>query len=203
MHFLPDVWVDCDACGGKRYTAETLAVTYKDKSIADVLEMSIGEAYDLFANVPKIRAVLGVLKAIGLDYLALGQSAPTLSGGEAQRVKLAAELARPDAGRTLYLLDEPTTGLHLADIAKLLEVLNGLVERGNTVCVIEHNLDVIKTADWIVDLGPEAGSGGGRIVADGTPEDVVRDAAEVSHTARLLKPVLEASGPGRPRRLQD
>ncbi|NNJ25399.1 excinuclease ABC subunit UvrA [Alienimonas chondri] len=193
MHFLPDVWVDCDACDGKRYTAETLVVTYKDKSIADVLEMSIGEAYDLFANVPKIRAVLGVLKAIGLDYLSLGQSAPTLSGGEAQRVKLAAELARPDAGQTLYLLDEPTTGLHLADIAKLLEVLNGLVERGNTVCVIEHNLDVIKTADWLIDLGPEAGSGGGRIVADGTPEDVVRDAAEVSHTARLLQPVLEAS----------
>ena len=194
MHFLPDVWVDCDACDGKRYTAETLAVTYKDRSIADVLDMSIGDAYDLFANVPKIRAVLGVLKAIGLDYLSLGQSAPTLSGGEAQRVKLASELARPDAGRTLYLLDEPTTGLHLADIAKLLEVLNGLVERGNTVCVIEHNLDVIKTADWLIDLGPEAGSGGGRIVADGTPEDVVRDAAEVSHTARLLKPVLEASG---------
>ena len=194
MHFLPDVWVDCDACGGKRYTAETLAVTYKDESIADVLEMSIGDAYDLFANVPKIRAILGVLKAIGLDYLSLGQSAPTLSGGEAQRVKLASELARPDAGRTLYLLDEPTTGLHLADIAKLLQVLNGLVERGNTVCVIEHNLDVIKTADWLIDLGPEAGSGGGRIVADGTPEDVVADAAEISHTARLLKPVLEASG---------
>ena len=194
MHFLPDVWVDCDACGGKRYTAETLAVTYKDRSIADVLELSIGEAYDLFANVPKIRAILGVLKAIGLDYLSLGQSAPTLSGGEAQRVKLASELARPDAGRTLYLLDEPTTGLHLDDIAKLLQVLNGLVERGNTVVVIEHNLDVIKTADWLIDLGPEAGSGGGRIVADGTPEDVVRDAAGVSHTARLLKPVLESSG---------
>ena len=194
MHFLPDVWVDCDACGGKRYTAETLAVTYKDKSIADVLDMSVGEAYDLFANVPKIRATLGVLKAIGLDYLSLGQSAPTLSGGEAQRVKLASELAKPDAGRTLYLLDEPTTGLHLADIAKLLEVLNGLVERGNTVCVIEHNLDVIKTADWLIDLGPEAGGGGGRIVADGTPEDVVADAAEISHTARLLKPVLEGSG---------
>ena len=194
MHFLPDVWVDCDACGGKRYTAETLAVTYKDNSVADVLDMSVGEAYDLFANVPKIRATLGVLKAIGLDYLSLGQSAPTLSGGEAQRVKLASELAKPDAGRTLYLLDEPTTGLHLADIAKLLEVLNGLVERGNTVCVIEHNLDVIKTADWLIDLGPEAGGGGGRIVADGTPEDVVADAAEISHTARLLKPVLEAGG---------
>ena len=194
MHFLPDVWVDCDACGGKRYTAETLAVTYKDKSIADVLEMSVGEAYDLFENVPKIRTALGVLKAIGLDYLSLGQSAPTLSGGEAQRVKLAAELARPDAGRTLYLLDEPTTGLHLADIAKLLEVLNGLVDRGNTVVVIEHNLDVIKTADRVIDLGPEAGSGGGRIVADGTPESLVADAADISHTARLLKPVLERSG---------
>ena len=196
MHFLPDVWVDCEACGGKRYTAETLAVTFRDRSIADVLELSIGEAYDLFANVPRIRTTLGVLRAIGLDYLALGQSAPTLSGGEAQRVKLAAELARPNSGNTLYLLDEPTTGLHLADIAKLLEVLNGLVERGNTVCVIEHNLDVIKTADWLIDLGPEAGTGGGYIVAAGTPEDVVDGEGtreEVSHTARLLAPVLTAA----------
>ena len=196
MHFLPDVWVDCEACGGKRYTAETLAVTFRGRSIADVLELSVGEAYDLFENVPKIRTTLGVLRAIGLDYLALGQSAPTLSGGEAQRVKLAAELARPNSGNTLYLLDEPTTGLHLADIAKLLEVLNGLVERGNTVCVIEHNLDVIKTADWLVDLGPEAGTGGGYLVAAGTPEDVVDGEGErehVSHTARLLAPVLDAA----------
>src|SRR5690606_1352045 len=141
---------------------------------ADVLDMSIGQALELFGNVPKIRSVLATLSAIGLDYLTLGQPAPTLSGGEAQRVKLAAELARPNTGRTLYVLDEPTTGLHFDDIAKLLKVLNSLVELGNTVVVIEHNLDVIKTADWIVDLGPEAGSGGGWIVTEGTPEDVVK-----------------------------
>ncbi|MCC7419085.1 MAG: ATP-binding cassette domain-containing protein [Planctomycetaceae bacterium] len=173
MHFLPDVWVECETCRGKRYNQETLAVTYKGKSIADVLDMPIGEALELFSNVPKIRSVLATLSAIGLDYLTLGQPAPTLSGGEAQRVKLAAELSRPDTGRTLYILDEPTTGLHFDDIAKLLKVLNSLVEKGNTVVVIEHNLDVIKTADWIIDLGPEAGIDGGWIVAEGTPEDVV------------------------------
>jgi excinuclease ABC subunit A len=173
MHFLPDVWVECEVCRGKRYNAETLAVTFKDKSIADVLDMSIGEALELFANVPKIRAPLAILCAIGLDYLSLGQPAPTLSGGEAQRVKLAAELARPQSGRTLYLLDEPTTGLHFDDIRKLLKILNSLVDAGNTVIVIEHNLDVIKTADWIIDLGPHAGSEGGWIVAEGTPEDLV------------------------------
>jgi len=173
MHFLPDVWVECEVCRGKRYNAETLAVTYKDQSIADVLEMSIGDALALFENIPKIRAPLAILCAIGLDYLSLGQSAPTLSGGEAQRVKLAAELAKPQSGRTLYLLDEPTTGLHFDDIRKLLKILNSLVDAGNTVVVIEHNLDVIKTADWIVDLGPHAGSEGGRIVAEGTPEDLV------------------------------
>jgi excinuclease ABC subunit A len=173
MHFLPDVWVECETCRGKRYNHETLAVTYKGKSIADVLDMPIGEALELFNNVPKIRSVLATLSAIGLDYLTLGQPAPTLSGGEAQRVKLAAELSRPDTGRTLYILDEPTTGLHFDDIAKLLKVLNSLVEKGNTVVVIEHNLDVIKTADWIIDLGPEAGIDGGWIIAEGTPEDVV------------------------------
>jgi excinuclease ABC subunit A len=173
MHFLPDVWVECEACGGKRYNAETLAVTYKDKSIADVLDMSIGDALELFENIPKIRAPLAILCAIGLDYLSLGQSAPTLSGGEAQRVKLAAELARPQSGRTLYLLDEPTTGLHFDDIRKLLKILNSLVDAGNTVVVIEHNLDVIKTADWVIDLGPHAGNEGGWIVAEGTPEDLV------------------------------
>ncbi len=172
MHFLPDIWVECEDCRGKRYNPETLAVKYRNKSIADVLEMSIGQAAELFDNLPKIRGPLSVLCAIGLDYLTLGQSAPTLSGGEAQRVKLAAELARPQHGRTLYLLDEPTTGLHFDDIRKLLKILNSLVDAGNTVVVIEHNLDVIKTADWIIDLGPHAGSEGGWIVAEGTPEEI-------------------------------
>ncbi|HEX6984457.1 MAG TPA: excinuclease ABC subunit A, partial [Planctomycetaceae bacterium] len=213
MHFLPDVWVTCDTCKGRRYNTETLAVTYRGKTIADVLEMSIGQAYELFKDIPKVRGPLAVLCAIGLDYLTLGQSAPTLSGGEAQRVKLAAELARPHGGRTLYLLDEPTTGLHFDDIAKLLKVLNSLVDAGNTVVVIEHNLDVIKTADWVIDLGPEAGAGGGWIVAEGTPEDVVAYAtgeppgssrrpgrrdqapplARRSYTGEMLAPVL-ASG---------
>ncbi|MFQ5733115.1 MAG: excinuclease ABC subunit UvrA, partial [Planctomycetaceae bacterium] len=173
MHFLPDVWVECETCRGKRYNRETLDVKYRGRSIADVLAISIGEAAELFDNIPKIRAYLATLCAIGLDYLTLGQPAPTLSGGEAQRVKLAAELARPDTGNTLYILDEPTTGLHFDDVAKLLKVLNSLVDKGNTVVVIEHNLDVIKTADWIVDVGPEAGHEGGYIVADGTPEDIV------------------------------
>lgn len=193
MHFLPDVWVECETCRGKRFNQETLTVTYRGHSIADVLEMSIGQALELFENIPKIRAPLATLAAIGLDYLTLGQSATTLSGGEAQRVKLAAELAKPNSGRTLYLLDEPTTGLHFDDIAKLLKVLNSLVEQGNTVVVIEHNLDVIKTADWIIDVGPEAGNGGGWIVACGTPEDVVAQsdnylqASAVKKTARKKK----------------
>ncbi|MBN2474835.1 MAG: excinuclease ABC subunit UvrA [Pirellulales bacterium] len=173
MHFLPDVWVECDTCRGRRYNPETLAVCYHGRSIADVLEMPCGEAVKLFANIPKIRRILQTLCDVGLDYLTLGQSAPTLSGGEAQRVKLAAELSRPDTGRTLYLLDEPTTGLHFDDLAKLLDVLNRLVDLGNTVVVIEHNLDVIKTADWVIDLGPEAGDQGGHLVVAGTPEDVV------------------------------
>ncbi len=177
MHFLPDVWVECTTCRGKRFNKETLAVTYKDHSIADVLNLSIGQALELFGNIPKIRAPLATLAAIGLDYLTLGQSAATLSGGEAQRVKLAAELARPNNGQTLYILDEPTTGLHFDDILKLMKVLMSLVEQGNTVVVIEHNLDVIKTADWVIDLGPEAGVDGGWIVAEGTPEDVVQQAA--------------------------
>ncbi len=177
MHFLPDVWVECVTCRGKRFNKETLAVTYKDHSIADVLNLSIGQALELFGNIPKIRAPLATLAAIGLDYLTLGQSAATLSGGEAQRVKLAAELARPNNGQTLYILDEPTTGLHFDDILKLMKVLMSLVEQGNTVVVIEHNLDVIKTADWVIDLGPEAGVDGGWIVAEGTPEDVVQQAA--------------------------
>src|SRR4029078_6762097 len=187
MHFLPDVWVECDTCHGKRYNHETLAVKYRGKSIADVLEMSIGQALELFENIPKIRGFLATLCAIGLDYLTLGQPAPTLSGGEAQRVKLAAELARPQTGRTLYLLDEPTTGLHFDDIDKLLKVLNSLVDKGNTVVVIEHNLDVIKTADWIVDLGPHAGSEGGWIVAQGTPEEVTKLAVERAAVLGITK----------------
>ena len=173
MHFLPDVWVECDVCRGRRYNPETLAVLFHGQSIADVLEMSCGKALKLFENIPKIRRILQTLCDVGLDYLRLGQPAHTLSGGEAQRVKLAAELARPDTGRTLYLLDEPTTGLHFEDLAKLLEVLHRLVDLGNTVVVIEHNLDVIKTADWIIDIGPEAGDAGGSVVAEGTPEEVV------------------------------
>ncbi|TWT85327.1 UvrABC system protein A [Posidoniimonas polymericola] len=173
MHFLPDVWIKCETCNGHRYNPDTLAVKYRGRSIADVLELSCGEALELFDNIPKVRRVLQTLCDVGLDYVTLGQSAPTLSGGEAQRVKLAAELARPDTGQTLYLLDEPTTGLHFDDLAKLLDVLNRLVDLGNTVLVIEHNLDVIKTADWIIDVGPEAGKHGGRIVAAGTPEMVV------------------------------
>ncbi len=172
MHFLPDVWVECSTCGGKRFNAETLAVRFNGYSIADVLEMSIGKALEVFASIPKIRTPLATLSAIGLDYLTLGQPAPTLSGGEAQRIKLAAELCRRGTGKTLYLLDEPTTGLHFDDILKLLAVLNSLVDQGNTVVVIEHNPDVIKTADWVIDIGPEAGSGGGRITAAGTPETV-------------------------------
>jgi excinuclease ABC subunit A len=180
MHFLPDVWVECDTCHGLRYNEETLSVRYRGKSIADVLNMPCGEAVQLFTNIPKIRRILQTLCDVGLDYLTLGQSAPTLSGGEAQRVKLAAELSRPDTGNTLYLLDEPTTGLHFDDLAKLLDVLNRLVELGNTVVVIEHNLDVIKTADWVIDMGPEAGDEGGYIVAAGTPEDVVAHAKQAS-----------------------
>ena len=201
MHFLPDVWVECDECRGRRYNTETLGVTYHGHTISDVLDMPIADAHKLFENIPRIRAPLATLCAIGLDYLTLGQPAPTLSGGEAQRVKLAAELARPQTGRTLYLLDEPTTGLHFDDVEKLLKVLESLVEVGNTVVVIEHNLDVIKTADWIVDLGPEAGAGGGRVVAAGTPEDVVEQAkaakrkkgkAARSWTGELLAPVLRS-----------
>jgi excinuclease ABC subunit A len=192
MHFLPDVWIECDVCHGSRYNPETLAVRYKNKSIADVLQMRVSEALELFANIPKIRTVLKTLADVGLEYMALGQAAPTLSGGEAQRVKLAAELSRPNTGRTVYLLDEPTTGLHFDDIRKLLDVLNRLVDLGNTVIVVEHNLDVIKTADWVIDLGPEAGDAGGEIVAEGTPEAVAKTPG--SHTGAILAEVL-AAGP--------
>jgi excinuclease ABC subunit A len=206
MHFLPDVWVECDTCRGKRYNPETLAVTFHGYSIADVLDMPCGQAAQLFKNIPKIRRVLQTLCDVGLDYLTLGQPAPTLSGGEAQRVKLAAELSRPDTGRTLYLLDEPTTGLHFEDLIKLLDVLNRLVDLGNTVVVIEHNLDVIKTADWICDMGPEAGEAGGYLVAEGTPEDVAatnrNSKAMHSYTAELLREVL-AAGPHAERKKHD
>ena len=215
MHFLPDVWVECDQCRGQRYEPETLAVRFHGQSIADVLDMSCGQALKLFKNIPKIRRILQTLCDVGLDYITLGQSAPTLSGGEAQRVKLAAELSRPDTGRTLYLLDEPTTGLHFDDLAKLLDVLNRLVDLGNTVVVIEHNLDVVKTADWVLDMGPEAGDEGGRIVVAGTPEDVVAHARTAkrpsrkknanalrSHTGEVLQPVL-AAGPHEKRPLHD
>jgi excinuclease ABC subunit A len=190
MHFLPDVWITCDACGGARFTAETLAVTFRGRTIADVLNMSVAAALEVFANVPRIRRILQTLYDVGLGYVSLGQAAPTLSGGEAQRVKLAAELARPDTGKTLYILDEPTTGLHFDDVRKLLDVIHRLADLGNTVVVIEHNLEVIKTADWIIDLGPEAGAGGGDLVADGTPEDIVKNGR--SHTGAFLKSVLTA-----------
>ena len=203
MHFLPDVWVDCDTCQGKRYNPETLEIKYRGRSVADVLEMSCDDALALFENIPKVRRILQTLCDVGLGYVALGQSAATLSGGEAQRVKLASELARPDTGRTLYILDEPTTGLHFDDIAKLLDVLHRLVDLGNTVLVIEHNLDVIKQADWIIDIGPEAGAGGGEIVAEGTPEQIVAHKSKTPcHTAIALEPVLEA-GPRKKRKIYD
>ena len=195
MHFLPDVYVPCDVCQGKRYNRETLEITYKGHTIADVLEMTVEDALKLFENVPVIARKLDTLRAVGLDYIKLGQSATTLSGGEAQRVKLSRELSKRDTGRTLYILDEPTTGLHFHDIEQLLDVLHQLVDQGNTVVVIEHNLDVIKTADWIVDLGPEGGDGGGRIIAAGTPEHVA--ATPGSHTGRFLAPHLAATMPAR------
>jgi excinuclease ABC subunit A len=202
MHFLPDVWVECQACKGKRYNPETLAVRYHGHSINDVLNMTCEDASKLFKNIPKISRTLQTLCDVGLDYVTLGQSAPTLSGGEAQRVKLAAELSRPDTGRTLYLLDEPTTGLHFDDLAKLLNVLQRLVDVGNTVLLIEHNLDIIKAADWVIDLGPEAGQGGGQIVVQGTPETVVEYAISAksrrnkklrSWTGEALEPVMQES----------
>ncbi|HET7301085.1 MAG TPA: excinuclease ABC subunit UvrA [Oleiagrimonas sp.] len=190
MHFLPDMYVPCDVCKGKRYNRETLEITYKGHTIADVLDMTVEEAHKLFEPVPVIARKLDTLRAVGLDYIKLGQSATTLSGGEAQRVKLSKELSRRDTGRTLYILDEPTTGLHFHDIEQLLDVLHQLVDHGNTVVVIEHNLDVIKTADWIVDLGPEGGDGGGQIIATGTPETIAK--AKKSHTGRFLAPHLKS-----------
>ena len=190
MHFLPDVYVECDSCNGKRYNRETLEVRFKDKSIADVLDMTVDEAADFFKAVPMVRDKMVTLQRVGLGYIKVGQQATTLSGGEAQRVKLAKELSKRATGRTLYILDEPTTGLHFHDVAKLLEVLHELVDSGNTVAVIEHNLEVIKTADWIIDIGPEGGDGGGEIVGTGTPEDVakIKKSYTGQYLARLLKP---------------
>jgi excinuclease ABC subunit A len=188
MHFLPDVYVTCDTCKGKRYNRETLEVLFKNKSIADVLDMTVDEAADFFKAVPRVRETFTTLQRVGLGYIHVGQQATTLSGGEAQRVKLAKELSKRATGRTLYILDEPTTGLHFHDVAKLLEVLHELVNQGNTVVVIEHNLEVIKTADWVIDLGPEGGDGGGEIVAWGPPEDIAK--APRSYTGKFLAPVL-------------
>jgi len=188
MHFLPDLFVTCEVCGGRRYNRETLEIAYKGRSIADVLEMSVEEALAFFENIPPVRRPLQTLADVGLGYIHLGQAATTLSGGEAQRIKLARELSRRSTGRTLYLLDEPTTGLHFADIEQLLGVLGSLVDRGNTVVVIEHQLDVVKTADWVIDLGPEGGEKGGEIVAEGTPEEVARN--PLSHTGRALAGLL-------------
>jgi excinuclease ABC subunit A len=190
MNFLPDVYVTCDVCRGRRYNHETLQVKYKNYSIADLLEAPVEEALSLLENIPQIRARLETLVQVGLGYLHLGQSSTTLSGGEAQRIKLARELSRRQTGKTLYILDEPTTGLHFEDIRKLLDVLHSLVELGNTVVVIEHQMDVIKTADWVIDLGPEGGSRGGSVVATGTPEDVAE--VDESYTGQFLRKILTA-----------
>ncbi len=195
MHFLPDVYVTCDVCKGKRYNRETLEVLFKGKSIADVLDMTVEEAADFFAAVPSVRDKMETLKRVGLGYIHVGQQATTLSGGEAQRIKLAKELSKRATGRTLYILDEPTTGLHFHDVAKLLDVLHELVDQGNTVAVIEHNLEVIKTADYILDLGPEGGDGGGELVAAGTPEEIVNEPR--SYTGQFLKELLERRPQGK------
>jgi excinuclease ABC subunit A len=188
MHFLPDIFVTCEDCAGKRYNRETLEVKFKGKSISDVLEMTVEEALGFLEHIPGARGGLETLAEVGLGYVQLGQPATTLSGGEAQRIKLAKELSKRATGRTVYILDEPTTGLHFADVEKLLEVLTRLVDRGNTVIVIEHNLEVIKTADWVVDLGPEGGDKGGDVVALGTPEEVANN--PLSYTGQSLRPIL-------------
>ena len=189
MHFLPDIYVPCDVCRGKRYNRETLDIKYKGKSIHEVLDMTIEEALEFFQPIPVVKKKLQTLMDVGLSYITLGQRATTLSGGEAQRIKLARELSKRDTGRTIYILDEPTTGLHFHDVEQLLQVLIRLRDHGNTIVVIEHNLDIIKTADWIIDLGPEGGSGGGQIIAQGTPEDVAENPD--SFTGHYLKKVLE------------
>jgi excinuclease ABC subunit A len=188
MHFLPDVYVECDVCRGKRYNRETMEIKFRGKSIADVLDMTVEEGLKFFKAVPPIRDKLQTLSQVGLGYVHVGQQATTLSGGEAQRVKLAKELSRRATGKTLYILDEPTTGLHIYDVELLLGVLNRLRDNGNTVIVIEHNMEVIKSADWIIDLGPEGGSGGGQIIASGTPEAIL--SSKTSHTGKHLKKLL-------------
>jgi excinuclease ABC subunit A len=185
MNFLPDVMVPCEVCHGKRYNRETLEVRYKGKSIADVLDMTINQAVDFFENVPNIRQKIATIQQVGLGYIKLGQPSSTLSGGESQRVKLASELSKKDTGKTLYILDEPTTGLHFEDIKILMEVINKLVDKGNTVIIIEHNLDVIKLADHIIDMGPEGGRNGGMVLISGTPEEVA--SSHVGYTADFLK----------------
>jgi excinuclease ABC subunit A len=189
MHFLPDVYVPCEVCKGKRYNRETLEVKYKGKNISEVLQMTVEEAVEFFKPIPKIYRKLATLLDVGLGYIRLGQPATTLSGGEAQRIKLSAELSKRATGRTMYILDEPTTGLHFEDVRKLLGVLHRLVDQGNTVLVIEHNLDVIKTADWLIDMGPEGGNGGGEVVGMGTPEELAT--VELSYTGRFLREILE------------
>ena len=201
MNFLPDVYVKCDACNGRRYNRETLEVKFKGKSISDVLDMTINRACEFFENVPKILKKLRALQDVGMGYVTLGQAATTLSGGEAQRIKLAAELSKNDTGKTLYILDEPTTGLHLEDIRILMNVLNKLVDKGNTVVIIEHNLDVIKTADYIIDLGPEGGRRGGEIIAQGTPEEIVKQG--VGFTAQYLAPEMKAAAEYRKRKMEN
>jgi excinuclease ABC subunit A len=191
MHFLPDVYVPCEVCKGRRYNRETMEVRYKGRSIAEVLDLTVADALEFFSAQGRIREKLELLNDVGLGYIHLGQAATTLSGGEAQRVKLATELSKRDTGRTLYILDEPTTGLHFEDVRLLLDVLHRLVDKGNSVLVIEHNLDVLKTADWIIDLGPEGGAKGGAVVAEGAPEDVAGAAG--SHTAPFLRRVLESA----------
>ena len=189
MHFLPNVYVTCEQCKGRRYNRETLEIKYRGKSIADVLDLTVDQALPLLENFPPLAIKLRTLQSVGLGYITLGQSATTLSGGEAQRVKLSRELSKRGTGRTLYILDEPTTGLHFEDVRKLLDVLTRLVDQGNTIVVIEHNLDVIKSADWLIDLGPEGGDGGGRVVAQGTPEQVakVKNSATGQFLAEMLK----------------
>ncbi len=195
MHFLPDVYVPCDVCKGRRYNKETLEVRYKGKNIYEVLDMTVDEACEFFANVPKIARRLETMREVGLGYVKLGQSSTTLSGGEAQRAKLATELSKRSTGKTIYILDEPTTGLHVADVHRLVDVLQKLVDAGNTVVVIEHNLDVIKTADYILDLGPEGGDGGGRLVVCGTPEEVAQ--CKGSYTGQYLGPILARKNGGK------
>ena len=189
MHFLPDIYVPCEVCHGKRYNSETLQVKYKGKTIADVLDMTVEEALEFFKNLPRIKQKIQTLYDVGLGYIKLGQPSTTLSGGEAQRVKLATELSKKPTGKTLYILDEPTTGLHIADVHKLVNILQRLVDTGNTIIVIEHNLDLIKTADYIIDLGPEGGDAGGTIVQVGTPEQIIKN--EKSYTGQFLKKFLE------------